>query len=183
MTAILFARKDSVYKLLEGCDVWDRARDARMWPGGSSCVAHPPCRGWGRLRRFSNATSEELDLALFAVAMVRKWGGVLEHPANSALWAYAGLPVPGAMADMHGGYTLRVDQCWWGYRTRKPTWLYIVGSDGLPPVPENRGTHTHVIRDGGGLPQVGKAEREETTLSFARWLVEIAKGCTGRPGA
>lgn len=32
--AILFARADSIYKTLPGCDVWDIQRDARRWPGG-----------------------------------------------------------------------------------------------------------------------------------------------------
>jgi hypothetical protein len=35
MVAVLFARADSVYKALDGCDVWDIERDARRWPGGS----------------------------------------------------------------------------------------------------------------------------------------------------
>ncbi len=29
--AILFARADSHYKALAGCDVWDAERDARKW--------------------------------------------------------------------------------------------------------------------------------------------------------
>jgi hypothetical protein len=45
--AILFARKDSIYKTMPGCDVWDIDRDARNWPGGAPIVGHPPCRAWG----------------------------------------------------------------------------------------------------------------------------------------
>ena len=42
--AVLFARADSIYKTLPGCDVYDIKRDARTWPGGCPVVAHPPCR-------------------------------------------------------------------------------------------------------------------------------------------
>lgn len=34
--AILFARADSVYKTLPGCDVYDIERDALTFPGGPS---------------------------------------------------------------------------------------------------------------------------------------------------
>lgn len=81
--AVLFARHDSVYKRIESVDVWDIQRDARKWPGGMPCIAHPPCRAWGRLRHFANPRADEKALALFAVGCVRRWGGVLEHPASS----------------------------------------------------------------------------------------------------
>ena len=48
--AVLFARADSVYKTLPGCDVYDIDRDALTFPGGNQVVAHPPCRAWGQLR-------------------------------------------------------------------------------------------------------------------------------------
>ena len=81
--AVLFARADSNYKQLPECDVWDAERDARNWPGGCQVVAHPPCRAWGRLRHFAKPRDDEKDLARFAVAQVRKWGGVLEHPERA----------------------------------------------------------------------------------------------------
>lgn len=92
--AVLFARADSVYKSLPGCDVWDAERDARRWPGGAPLVAHPPCRAWGRLRTFARPAEGEEDLARWAVGQVRRWGGVLEHPATSRLWADQQLPPP-----------------------------------------------------------------------------------------
>jgi len=33
--AVLFARSDSVYKTIPGCDVWDAERDARRWPANN----------------------------------------------------------------------------------------------------------------------------------------------------
>ena len=76
---VLFARRDSVYKTM-GADVWDADRNALYWRGGNPVVAHPPCRAWGRLRKFAKPQPGELDLARFAVAQVRRYGGVLEHP-------------------------------------------------------------------------------------------------------
>lgn len=100
--AVLFARADSVYKTLPGVDVWDEARDARKWPGGCPVVAHPPCRAWGKLFYFAKPIDGEKDLALFAVDQVRQFGGVLEHPKDSKLWAAADLPRPGHV-DAWGG--------------------------------------------------------------------------------
>jgi len=73
--AVLFARADSVYKTLPLADVWDIERDARKWPGGCPVVAHPPCRAWGRLRKFAHPRKGERQLAVWAVRQVRTWGG------------------------------------------------------------------------------------------------------------
>jgi hypothetical protein len=97
------------------------------------------------------------DCAIRAVEQVRRWGGVLEHPAWSKLWEHCGLPDPTEDAyevcrvcygdhencqacagtgsvlvgkgpcDSHGGYTIEVDQVEWGHVARKRTWLYLVG--------------------------------------------------------
>ncbi|WP_202122885.1 hypothetical protein, partial [Escherichia coli] len=75
--AVLFARVDSNYKAMPECDVFDIERDARTFAGGMPVVAHPPCRAWGRLRKFAKPRPDEKALALFAVAQVRAFGGVL----------------------------------------------------------------------------------------------------------
>src|SRR3972149_3930233 len=105
--SVLFARRDSDYKLMD-CDVWDIDRDARNYTGNAPVIAHPPCRAWGRLRHFAKPRPDEKDLALFAVATVRRCGGVLEHPASSTLWQAADLPLPGYPADRFGGWTFPV---------------------------------------------------------------------------
>lgn len=194
--AVLFARADSVYKTLPGCDVWDIDRDARRWPGGAPVVAHPPCRAWGKLHYFAKPRPDEKDLAIFAVEQVRRWGGVLEHPKDSLLWAAAGLPVPGrgrAVAiDAWGGWTLPITQHWFGHKAEKRTWLYIVGCDpvDVPEMPLVLGAATHVITQGrtkradgtrlkkgmpGWRPDVTPAEREHTPPLLAAWLVELAR--------
>lgn len=177
--AVLFARADSNYKALPGCDVWDIERDARRWPGGAPVVAHPPCRAWGRLRQFAKPRPDEKALALFAVDQVRKFGGVLEHPASSTLWDAARLPLFGER-DEFGGWTLPIFQQWWGHRAEKATWLYVVGCAPaqIPTMPMVLGEASHVISSSSsGKPEVTKAEREHTPPALAQWLVELARQC------
>lgn len=191
--AVLFARKDSIYKSLPGCDVWDIDRDARKWPGGCPIVAHPPCRAWGRLRHLSKPRSDEKDLALWAVDQVRTYGGVLEHPARSSLWPAAGLPER-LQTDSFGGWTLTIFQSNFGHRAEKSTWLYICGlhPGTLSAMPFVLGEATHVVsnpgrrRDGSRLrngdvgwrPEITKAEREHTPRLLAKWMVDAARRCS-----
>jgi hypothetical protein len=177
--AILFARADSIYKSLPGCDVWDVTRDAKKWNGGCAVVAHPPCRAWGRLRSFSRPSPGEKELALWTVHQVRKFGGVLEHPKGSQLWnAGMGMPMPGEI-DYFGGWTLPILQFWFGHRAEKATWLYIVGCkpEEIPSIPLILGEPTHVVQTKKmhHRPHITKAEREHTPLNLAVWLCELAR--------
>lgn len=182
--AVLFARADSVYKTLPGCDVYDIERDARNWPGGCPVVAHPPCRAWGRLRHFAKPRVDEKALAIFAVEQVRRWGGVLEHPQGSALWRYCNLPAPGKHGER--GFTLGIHQHWFGHRAAKATLLYIVGCDPMD-VPRMRlrlDEPTHVVQSTKRQdyrPHITKAEREHTPPALAEWLVELARRCRVDP--
>lgn len=189
MVAVLFAHRRSIYKTLDGVDVWDEDRDARRWPGGGPLVAHPPCRAWGRFRTFAKPEPHEKQLAIDAVAHVRRWGGVLEHPAHSTLWPECGLPSPARGAhDGWGGFTLHVDQVWWGHPAQKSTFLYIAGlvRSEVPSFDIPLVGPTHVIeanrarrRNGGDhLPYLPKSGREHTPPRFAEWLVELASRCT-----
>jgi len=177
--AVLFARVDSNYKDFP-CDVWDIERDALRWPGGCPIVAHPPCRAWGRLRTFAKPRPGEKDLARWAVKMVRIWGGVLEHPAQSTLWADQGLPKQGTV-DLYGGWTMAAPQRWWGHKAEKSTWFYIVGCKPgeLPPIPFNLGYATHVVQSSkkNHLPHISKTEREHTPPDLAKWLIDLALRC------
>lgn len=190
--AVLFARADSNYKQLPDVEVFDLARDARTYDGPWPVVAHPPCRGWGRLRHFAKVRPDERNLARLAVALVREFGGVLEHPEGSQLWPAQMLPAPGEI-DTYGGWTHAISQHWFGHRAEKMTLLYIVGvkPTDLPPLPMQLGGATHIIsqarprKDGSRLskgmpgwrPEVSKAEREHTPPALAAWLVEVAGKC------
>lgn len=181
----LFVRADSIYKEM-GLDSWDADRDATQWPGGNPVIAHPPCRTWSMLSTcVTRARPREKELAPWAVSQVQRWGGVLEHPAGSKLFAHCGLPEPDGFPDEYGGIVLLVDQWHWGHRAKKPTKLYIVGAGEIPAQPRRDGQPTHCVTQGHGvrvgdpafLPRIPDWEREATPKDFARWLVEIAESC------
>lgn len=127
MISVLFARKDSIYKELCS-DVWDIQRNALNWPGGNALIAHPPCRSWGQLAHLANPREGEKELAIYSVHQIRKFGGILEHPRASRLWNHMNLPLPGNV-DEYGGFSLCVNQNWWGHKAVKNSMLYIVGID------------------------------------------------------
>ncbi|KAB0605462.1 hypothetical protein F7R19_01360 [Cupriavidus pauculus] len=164
---------------MPGCDVWDFERNALNWPGGTPVIAHPPCRGWGRMRQFAQPREGEKELALWAVDQVRSFGGVLEHPERSTLWGAAGLPDVGKR-DAFGGWTLGIHQHEFGHRAEKATFLYIVGCEpaNLPDMPLRLDEPTHCIRPTRSYPRkpsVTKAEREHTPPALAAWLCEVAR--------
>jgi len=180
MVSILFTQAKSIYNTLN-VDCWDIERDARKWPGGNPVVAHPPCRAWGRLSQFAKPRPDEKQLALYAVDMVRKHGGVLEHPYGSTLWNEVPLPMPGKK-DTWGGYSILVNQNWWGHKAQKKTLLYIVGCtpDKLPPIPISFDAIEYVVRparNGTGAKIITKKEREATPIRFAEWLIRVADKC------
>ena len=178
--AALFVRKDSVYKKM-GLDCWDIERDARLFPGGMPVIAHPPCRAWGRLRAFAKPRPDEKELAIFAIEQIRKNGGVLEHPQGSLLWPEI-LPLPGR-TDQFGGFTISINQSWFGHRAEKKTFLYICGisKKQMPPVPISFDLVTHVVaqfsKNKIKRPEISKAEREHTPLHLAKWLYDLAILC------
>lgn len=173
--SVLFARSDSCYFDLVS-DVWDAQRDARGYTGPGPIICHPPCRAWGRLRHWAKPRPDEKALALFAVEQVRRCGGVLEHPWGSTLWPAAQLPRPGER-DAWGGWTLLVDQGWWGHAAPKPTYLYIVGCErnALPDMP------VQLRRAAGRTLELSPADRERTPPKFAAWLVAVASLCARPP--
>ncbi len=178
--AVLFARADSIYKTMPGCDVWDEARDALRWPGGAPVVAHPPCKRWSVLNaitvdrypgRPEFAWGNDGGTFRFALDAVRQWGGVLEHPAKSLAFDHFHLPRIGRGPDRFGGWSFEVRQVDWGHRAEKRTWLYAVGidPDDLPPMPPR------ACAAPSNVEVMGKAEREHSPPEFAAWLVELAR--------
>ena len=140
----LFVAKGGCYFGIPGIDPWDEARDARLYAGPHPVVAHPPCQRWGRfwagqplhikLTGIRKVKGDDGGCFAAALASVRRWGGVLEHPENSHAWAHFGLKKPPRAggwiaADFEGGWTCCVEQGRYGHFARKPTWLYAVGCD------------------------------------------------------
>jgi hypothetical protein len=184
MVSALYIRRDSIYKKM-GLDCYDEQRDARNYAGPNPVIAHPPCRSWGNLSWNSNGSEEEKRMAFHAIEMVRRWGGVLEHPVTSKLWKLGFLPVPGFVDDF-GGYSIVVNQSWFGHKAVKKTFLYIVGcaQRNLPDIPYSLDAIEYVIassrrqlRQKCGIREVTKREREETPARLATWLVQVAEKC------
>jgi hypothetical protein len=146
--AALYVETGGCYFGLPDVDPWDEARDARLYAGPWPVVAHPPCQRWGKFWAGSpnvikktgirKIKGDDAGCFIAALAAVRQWGGVLEHPEQSQAWAHFGLNKPPrggrwVTADYLGGgrfgWTCCVEQGRYGHYARKPTWLYAVGVD------------------------------------------------------
>lgn len=181
--AVLFAREDSIYHSIPGCDVYDIKRNALNYRGSFPVIAHPPCRAWGKLKAFSKHSQFEKDLSLFAIDEIRRCGGVLEHPIGSSLWDAKGISKKILSPDSYGGFTLHVNQFWFGHKAEKASLLYICGvlPGNLPAFPLVFNYPSFVvnscIRRGqpGYRPEISKADRERTPLGFAHYLISIAE--------
>lgn len=194
--AALYIDPRGPYPSLPGVDCWDATRDARRYRGPWPVVAHPPCGPWGVMRHLNK--NQDRSLAPIAVEQVRRWGGVLEHPAHSMLWAELRLPRPGELPDEFGGYALAMNQVDWGHCAKKPTWLYLVGVPRvrleMPPpgkathwVGGSRGRGRERSRQGAEIPHGIKAAsaqlRRRTPPAFAEWLVSLARASRVQPEA
>lgn len=188
--AALYVDPRGPYHSMPGVDCWDVEKDARLYDGSHPIVAHPPCGPWSKLRHIYKG--DEYDCAPRALEQVRAFGGVLEHPAHSALWAYFDLPKPGDATDGFGGRTWYVEQVDWGHCCVKPTWLYIVGADqrsvsGRIARRNGTGTATHCIctgpRQKQRLPAASRRKKLLTPPPFAELLVSIARTSREKGGA
>lgn len=200
MIAALFVEPDGVYSELDDVELWDEERDARLYPGPWPVVAHPPCARWCRLAglveaRWGHKRGEDGGCFAAALAAVRRWGGVLEHPAYSDAWAAHGLNRPPTgghwvNADLLGGWTCYVEQGRYGHPAKKATWLYAHGVDlpslrwGLIPDGESEAPVSwcgNNVASGESRPRVGKKVASATPRPFRDVLVTMARSA-GQPG-
>jgi hypothetical protein len=207
MIAALFVEPNGAYYGLPDVDPWDEKRDARLYAGPHPVVAHPPCSRWCRLagliearwhgktvgkgkrkRVASMKRGEDGGCFASALSSVRKWGGVLEHPAYSDAFAHYGLPAPkpgGWQKTIFGGWVCHVEQGNYGHPAKKATWLYAHGI-GEPPslewstIPDSEskalvswcGNH---VSSGEKRPRVGKRIASQTPEAFRSVLLGIAR--------
>lgn len=198
MIAALYVATGGCYYGLPDVDPWDEARDARLYAGPWPVVAHPPCQRWGRY--WSGGPSAKVrrikgdDGGCFAAALaaVRTYGGVLEHPEASHAWRAFGLLAPPrdggwVPAGDWQGWTCCVEQGYYGHAARKATWLYACGVE-LPELPRgSSGTRTRLDpgyhsteerrRDQrtGALQRLNKRQRLATPTPFRDLLLSIAR--------
>lgn len=202
MIAALYVERGGCYYGLPEVDPWDEARDARLYPGPYPVVAHPPCQRWGRFWHGSTRKPHQFKLGddggCFAAALdsVRKWGGVLEHPADSQAWPYFLLRRPARdggwiPADMCGGWTCCVEQGRYGHLSNKRTWLYAYlpsvdlpelkwgqGEQRLHPIALARHGYAKARRIGMMAMVGGKFKteiRNATPIPFRDMLLSIAR--------
>lgn len=171
MIAALYVETGGVYYGLPDVDPWDEQRDARLYAGPWPVVAHPPCARWAKLSRREFRGQDGGSFAA-ALATVRTFGGVLEHPAESRAWKKYGLPRPSgpwwqrSLTDP--GWVCAVDQWHYGFPTRKPTWLYYVGEEPCA-LPQARVLATK------GCDSLWSTERAKTPPAFRDVLLDLAR--------
>lgn len=188
MIAALYTQTDGIYYGLPGVDPWDESRDARLYAGPHPVVAHPPCARWCRLAGLVEARYPHLrkgeDGGTFASALsaVRKFGGVLEHPAYSDAWAAFELVTPRQgrwLQGPDGCWVTQVSQRSYGHRARKMTWLLANVPD--PPAldwskPPPAETWLSWCANNGDAfaKRMSKKEGNATPLPFRDLLISIA---------
>lgn len=192
--AALYVMANGPYAGLDGVECWDEARDARAYAGPWPVVAHPPCARWGNYWYGSPSGTQRFQLGAdggcfaAALAAVKRWGGVLEHPAGSRAWLASdplSPPAEGGWVSagmLDGGWTCHVEQGHYGHRGRKSTWLYACGVE-LPRLawgPSSAAPEPGKERAGRGemrgvIEIMSKRERTETPAPFRDVLLEIAR--------
>lgn len=172
--AALYVETGGSYFNLEGVQPWDAESDARIYAGPHPVVAHPPCQRWGALGAASYArwggehNRPGNDAGCFKAALfdVRRFGGVLEHPAKSKAWATFNLSKPvgvGWSKTACGGWVCEVWQSAYGHKANKATWLYYVGRSLPPELRWDRPKGSHQV---GFQDQRGKARNKPTLSSI-----------------
>lgn len=192
--AALFVREGGCYFDLPGVDPWCESRDARLYGGPHPVVAHPPSGRWCALARLNEArwgakVGDDGGCFESALASVRRWRGVLEHPASSLAWDAFSLPKPTAAGWSRAigdpGWSCEVSQAAYGHAARKLTWLYYVGDAPPPPLdwsrPKPRAWVSKCANHGtgGGLPRLVRAESLRTPPAFRDVLLAMARSARG----
>lgn len=188
MIAALYVEKAGVYAGVPDVDPWPLGRDARLYAGPWPVVAHPPCSSWCQIayvnqKRYGRRVGDDGGCFAHALAAVRTWGGVLEHPALSYAWPAFNLPRPALRCWrrdlLDDGWVTEVHQTAYGHRARKATWLYYVGP--TPPAldwssPEPGATVSYLTNHGGlPRPRLTKREAKATPPAFRDLLLSLAR--------
>lgn len=198
MVAALYVQPDGCYANLPDVDAWPEARDARNYNGPFPVVAHPPCQLWGAMANVNFArwggdhNRPGNDGACFssALACVRMFGGVLEHPAKTKAWAHHKLEKPSGVGwkrISNNEWVCEVWQSAYGHLANKATWLFYRGTN--PPFElrweKIKGTHQIGFHDQRGKsankPTLSKRNANATPLEFRDELLRLARNAHNIP--
>jgi hypothetical protein len=190
MIAALFVQKNGSYYGLDNVDPWDETRDARLYSGPYSVVAHPPCSTWCQLARLNESrygikVGSDSGCFKSALESVNKYGGVLEHLAYSIAWDHFWIIKPtksGWNRTIYGYYVCEVYQRNYGHLANKKTWLYYVGGkepeNAIFGVPNGKPSHVvSYLSTGDKRPRISKKEASKTTVAFRDYLIRLAENC------
>jgi hypothetical protein len=188
LIAALFVQKGGCYCGLPNIDPWDISRDACKYDGPLPVIAHPPCQRWGSLTYVNyaryggehNRPGNDGGCFASAMASVRKWGGVLEHPAFTHAWPTYGLTRPygiGWHQSLDGGWVCEMWQSAYGHRAQKRTWLYYCGKSAPAELRWERTPGTHQVgcacAGGNNKPTLSKKEANATPIEFRDALISM----------
>lgn len=198
--AALYVDPNGAYANLPGVEVWDEARDARLYAGPWPVVAHPPCNRWCMLAplneaQYGHKIGDDDGMFLAALCAVRQHGGVLEHPAGSYAWSHFNLPKPqrwGWYRNLFDpGWVTEVSQGAYGHPARKRTWLYYIGRTEPPLLDWHEPPSVRRVSDlgPGGTrkrgddwePGVQYAEASVTPPAFRDVLLQMARSAAQVP--
>lgn len=198
MIAALFVESNGCYFNLNGVDAWDVQRDARNYMGPYPVVAHPPCQLWGKFaivnyKRWGgehNRPGNDNGCFKSALDNVRKFGGVLEHPAFSYAWGQYEIAKPweiGWCKISDSEWVCEVWQSVYGHLARKRTWLFYCGLN--PPFDllwdRKSGSHQIGHQDQRGKcrnkPTISGKAASATPHQFRDALISLAAKSGGAP--
>ena len=192
--AVLYAMKTSGYYEVSNCDVWDEERDARKYNSTFPIIAHPPCQRWsvmwwgGPTAKKRYKLGDDHGCFRSALAFVRKYGGVIEHPMYTRAYQYFNIakpPLHGGWrnADEYGGVVCQVNQRFYGHIGNKPTWLYACHATLLPFLQSQVRTDARYtvikrkVKPGGRWRKettMSQQQNEYTPAAFKQVLIDIA---------
>jgi hypothetical protein len=186
----LFVDPNGPYPAMNGVDCWDETRDAMDFQDAGPVVSHPPCGRWcgmARLneRRWGAKVGDDGGMFGFALYILDKNGGVLEHPAFSIAFDTFNVPRPKGIGWSEIGDSYWVCEVWqsaYGHSCHKRTWLLYKGFQ--PPFEldwrRDKSLATHQI--GGGIhtgnrakPRLDGKLTHLTPAPLAQTLVRLAR--------
>ncbi len=188
LIAALYVQEGGAYFDLVDVDPWSIERDARQYDGPHPVVAHPPCARWAmplavvNQTRYGHKVGDDGGCFGHALHCVRKFGGVLEHPANTAAFRAFDIAKPigrGWQRTLDGGWVCVVYQSAYGHPAQKKTWLYYFGRPAPADLDWRKVKATAIVgwlkRTTSTLPRLSKKQASATPRTFREALIGLAR--------